>query len=76
MAPRNTSLTAAFLAAAVLTFAGLALPSPYGGMILLALAAGLAALLMRTWPAHGPRARAVRVVILAALVALAAARLV
>ena len=76
MARRNTSsLTVAFLAVAVLTFAGLALPSPYGGMILLALAAGVAVLLVRTWPAHGPRSRAVRVVILAALVALAVGRL-
>ena len=76
MAPRNTILTAAFLAAAVLMFAGLALPHPYGGMILLVLAAALALLLVRTWPAHGTRARALRVVVLAALVALAAARLV
>jgi len=75
MAPRNTTLTAVFLAVAALTFAGLALPSPYGGIILLAIAAGLAGMLARSWPVHGTGQRTVRVVVIAVLVALAATRL-
>jgi hypothetical protein len=75
MAGRSTNLTIAFLAVAPLTFAGLALPSPYGGIILLTIAAGLAAMLARTWPVHGAGARAARVVAIAAVVVLAATRL-
>jgi hypothetical protein len=76
MARRNTQLTVVFLAVAVLTFAGFALPSPYGGMILLAIAAGLTAVLGRTWPAHGAGGRAARLAVIALLVVLAATRLV
>jgi hypothetical protein len=76
MPGRNTNLTVAFLVVAVLTFAGFALPSPYGGIVLLAIAAGLAALLARTWPVHGTTARAARLAVIAVVVALAATRLV
>jgi hypothetical protein len=67
--------TTVFLAVGVLVLGGLLLPRPYGGVLLLALAAALAALLGVTW-AHGTqRTRAARVVILALLVALAIVRL-
>lgn len=67
--------TAVFLGAAVLVFVGLLLPSPYGGLLLLALAAGLTWVLLRTWPMHDAGRRATRMVILGLLVALGVAKL-
>jgi energy-coupling factor transporter transmembrane protein EcfT len=68
--------TTVFLAMAALVIAGLLAPWPVGGILLLAIAGALAALLSVTW-AHGtPRTRAARAVILALLVALAVVRLV
>ena len=62
--------TAVFLGAAVVVFVGLLLPTPYGGLLLLAMAAGLAWVLLRTWPMHDAGRRAARMVILALLLVL------
>lgn len=67
--------TVMFLVTGVLAFAGFALPGPIGGLVLLALAGGLIALLARTWPLHPPRTRVLRVLILGALIAVALTRL-
>jgi hypothetical protein len=67
--------TKVFLAAAALVLGGLLLPRPYGGVLLLATAAALAALLTVTWSYGTARVRIARVVILALLVALALFRL-
>jgi hypothetical protein len=67
--------TTVFLAAGALVLIGLLLPYPYGGIVLLALAAALAALLRITWAYGAPRIRVVRVLILGLLVALAIVRL-
>jgi hypothetical protein len=69
------SPTAVFLAVGGLVLAGLFAPRPYGGVALLVLAAGFAALLRVTWAVGTPRTRAARVVILVLLVALAVIRL-
>jgi hypothetical protein len=66
--------TAAFLLVGALVFAGLALPGVIGASLLLALAALLIAMLARTWPVTAPGPRAVRVVILGALVVAALAK--
>jgi hypothetical protein len=64
--------TVVFLGVGGLVFAALVLPGIIGGVLLLALAAGVGWLLVQTWPAHPPRARAARLVILVLLAALAA----
>jgi hypothetical protein len=58
---------AVFLLALVLVLAGLFLPGPVGGVLLLALAVGLALLLRQTWPVTPARLRPVRLVVLALL---------
>ncbi len=63
--------TAVFLAAVAVVLAGLFLPAPVGGLVLVLIAAGLAALLSLTWPHTPPRMRMVRVVILGVLLLLA-----
>jgi hypothetical protein len=68
--------TTVFLAVGALVLVGLLLPGPYGGVVLLALAAALVALLTMTWSHGTTRTRAARVVILALLVTLAIVRLV
>ncbi len=67
--------TAVFLGVAALVIGGLLLPHPYGGVLLLALAAVVAALLTVTWEYGNRQARVARVAILALLVALALFRL-
>jgi hypothetical protein len=67
--------TAVFLGVVALVIGGLLLPRPYGGVLLLALAAVLAALLTVTWEQGNRQARVARVAILALLVALAVVRL-
>jgi uncharacterized protein DUF6703 len=67
--------TAVFLTALAVVLAGLLLPAPYGGVLLLLVTAALAALLATTWPATPPRMRAVRVLILAVLAILAVTHL-
>jgi len=63
--------TSAFLAALVVVLAGLFLPGAIGGALLLLLAAGLVALLVRTWPVQAPQTRVLRLLMLALLVTVA-----
>lgn len=63
--------TAVFLATLVLVLAALFAPGIIGGALLLALAAGLAALLVTTWPVQRPATRMMRLVMLTLLVAAA-----
>lgn len=67
--------TTAFLTVMVVVLAGLLLPSPYGPVLLLLLAAGLVAVLSVTWAGGTPQTRAARLLILALLVLVAAVRL-
>jgi hypothetical protein len=67
--------TTVFLAAGALVLAGLLLPRPIGGILLLALAGALAALLTMTWPLGTPRTRVAQVLILGLLLVLAISRL-
>jgi uncharacterized protein DUF6703 len=69
------SPTAAFLGVGVLVFVALVLPGVLGALILLALAAGAGWLLAQTWQTHPPRARVIRLFILALVVLLAVAKL-
>ena len=61
--------TAAFLAALALMLAGLFLPGIVGAALLFVLGAGLAALTYTTWPVQPPSTRALRVLMLALLLA-------
>ncbi|HEX5597104.1 MAG TPA: DUF6703 family protein [Micromonosporaceae bacterium] len=63
--------TAAFLGALALVLIGLFAPGIIGGALLLALAVGLAVLLVATWPVQAPQTRAARLVMLSLLVAVA-----
>ncbi|MEH1011852.1 DUF6703 family protein [Micromonospora sp. CPCC 206060] len=63
--------TAAFLAALVVVLAALFAPGIIGGALLLALAAGLVALLVTTWPVQAPQTRVVRLLMLTLVVAAA-----
>ncbi|MFY1672592.1 DUF6703 family protein [Plantactinospora sp. WMMB334] len=63
--------TAAFLGALALVLVALFAPGIVGGALLLLLAAGLAALLVTTWPVQRPATRMLRLVILTLLVAAA-----
>jgi hypothetical protein len=69
------SPTTVFLAVGGLVLAGLLAPRPYGGVPLLVLAVGFAAVLRATWAVGTPRTRTARVAILVLLVALAVTRL-
>jgi hypothetical protein len=62
------NVTAVFLAALVFVLVALFAPGAVGGVLLLALAVGLATLMARTWPVQLPRTRAVRLAVLALLV--------
>ncbi|MEV4757894.1 hypothetical protein AB0J86_22640 [Micromonospora sp. NPDC049559] len=62
---------AAFLATLVLMLVALFAPGVVGGVLLLALALALGALLARTWPVQPPATRLLRALILTALVAAA-----
>ncbi|MGC9669296.1 DUF6703 family protein [Planosporangium sp. 12N6] len=73
---RQLNPTTVFLVAAALVIGGLLAPRPFGGALLLVMAAALAALLTLTWGYGTSRTRVARVVILALLVALAVVRLV
>jgi hypothetical protein len=68
--------TTAFLVALAVVLAGLLLPGAVGGAVLLLLAAGLAALLASTWPVQAPPTRALRLVMLTLLVAVAIFKIV
>ncbi|WP_422773752.1 DUF6703 family protein [Plantactinospora sp. WMMC1484] len=63
--------TAAFLGALVLVLVALFAPGIVGGALLLLLAAGLAALLVTTWPVQRTATRTLRLLILTLLVAAA-----
>jgi hypothetical protein len=68
--------TTAFLATLVLVLVALFAPGIIGGgLLLLLLAAGLAALMARTWPVQRPQTRAVRLLMLTLLVAVALAKI-
>ena len=66
--------TTAFVVALVLMLAGLFLPGIVGAALLFLLAAGLAALTFTTWPVQSPSTRALRVVMLALLLAAVVAK--
>jgi hypothetical protein len=59
--------TAAFLGALVVVLVGLFAPGGIGGVVLLALAAGMIYLLARTWPVTTPQTRSIRVIMLGLL---------
>jgi hypothetical protein len=67
--------TGVFLGALALVLAGLLLPGPVGGLLLLVLAGALGALLTVTWAHHDARTRLLRVIVLTLLVVLAVAKL-
>jgi len=66
--------TAVFLGALILVLAGLFLPGIIGAAVLGALAVVLVLVARQTWPVTPPRIRTVRLVVLAALVAVALAK--
>lgn len=63
--------TGVFLGALVLVLVALFAPGIVGGALLLALAGGLAALLVTTWQVQAVRTRTIRLVLLTLLVAVA-----
>ncbi|MEV4619817.1 hypothetical protein AB0J74_14055 [Asanoa sp. NPDC049573] len=63
--------TRAFLGALVVVLAGLFLPGIVGGVLLLALAAGMIALIRMTWSVQTPPTRLLRLVLLTALIGIA-----
>ena len=66
--------TTAFVVALVVMLAGLFLPGIVGAALLFVLAAGLAALTFTTWPVQSASTRALRVLILALLLAVVVAK--
>lgn len=72
---RNLSPTVVMLATLALFLGVLLLPDPVGAALVLLLAAGLGWLLARTWPVLATSARAIRLVVIALLVAVAATKL-
>ncbi|MEH0845890.1 DUF6703 family protein [Micromonospora sp. CPCC 205711] len=67
--------TSVFLATLVVVLVAFFAPGPVGGVLLLALAAGLGFLLATTWPVQTPRTRALRLVMLTLLIAVALVKL-
>ncbi|SCG60676.1 DUF6703 family protein [Micromonospora inositola] len=67
--------TTVFLATLVLVLVALFAPGPVGGLLLLALAAGLVWLMVTTWPVQRPATRVLRLVMLTLLIAVALAKL-
>jgi hypothetical protein len=63
--------TVVFLATVAVVLVGLFAPGIVGGAVLLALAAGLLALLRLTWPVQPPATRIIRLLMLTLLVAVA-----
>ncbi|MFB9235947.1 DUF6703 family protein [Plantactinospora siamensis] len=68
--------TSVFLAALALVLAGLFAPGAVGGVLLLALAVGLGALLVTTWPVQPPNTRLLRLALLTGLLAVALIKIV
>ncbi|HYN94149.1 MAG TPA: hypothetical protein VES42_09910 [Pilimelia sp.] len=69
------NITGVFLATIAFVLVALFAPGIVGGALLLALAAGLAWLLTRTWSVQRPVTRALRLLVLALLVAAALAKI-
>ncbi|MFG2168440.1 DUF6703 family protein [Micromonospora chersina] len=67
--------TTVFLAALVLVLVGLFAPGAAGGVVLLALAAGLVWLMTVTWPVQSAATRVLRLLMLTLLIAIALAKL-
>ncbi|MEV6370539.1 hypothetical protein D7147_17060 [Micromonospora musae] len=67
--------TAVFLITLALVLVALFAPGPVGGVLLLALAGGLVALLAKTWPVQAPQTRLIRLLMLTLLVAVALVKL-
>jgi hypothetical protein len=67
--------TTVFLAALVVVLVALFTPGVVGGLLLLALAAALVALLATTWPVQAPQTRVIRLVMVTLLIAVALAKL-
>ncbi|MEU5567390.1 DUF6703 family protein [Micromonospora musae] len=67
--------TAVFLVTLALVLVALFAPGPVGGVLLLALAGGLVALLAKTWPVQAPQTRLIRLLMLTLLVAVALVKL-
>ncbi|MGC5021887.1 DUF6703 family protein [Micromonospora sp. DT47] len=67
--------TTMFLATLVLVMVAFFAPGPVGGVLLLALAAGLVFLLATTWPVQTPRTRVLRLVMLTLLITVALVKL-
>jgi hypothetical protein len=65
------NLTGVFLATIAFVLVALFTPGIVGGALLLALAAGLGALMVRTWPVQAPATRGLRLTALAVVVAAA-----
>lgn len=63
--------TTVFLATLVLVLVAFFAPGIIGGALLLALAAGLVALLVTTWPVQAPATRVIRLVMVTLLLAVA-----
>ena len=66
--------TKAFLVALVIMLGGLFLPGIVGAALLFVLALGLAALTFTTWPVQSPTTRAIRLLLLALLLAVVTAK--
>lgn len=67
--------TTAFVVALAVVLGGLFAPGIIGGGLLLALAGGLAALTMLTWPVQAPATRGVRLLVLLLLITVALAKI-
>ncbi|MBM0240349.1 hypothetical protein JNW88_30565 [Micromonospora sp. ATA32] len=67
--------TTVFLAALVVVLVALFTPGVVGGLLLLALAAALVALLATTWPVQAPQTRVIRLVMVTLLIAVALVKL-
>ncbi len=67
--------TAVFFGVLAVFLVALLLPGPWGGLVLLALAVGLGAILFTTWPVQANSTRALRVGVLVLLVITALARI-
>ncbi len=74
LASRNR--TTVFLVTIGVMLLALFLPGWYGAVLLIALVAGLGALLARTWPVQTPGTRVLRLVVLALLVVAAITKIV
>ena len=70
----RVNATAAFLVTTVLVLAALVIGGWFGGLVLLAILAGLIALLTKSWPILDAKAKGFRVVVLTLLLVVALAQ--